>query len=236
MPNSFFEKLKKGMGIEAPPEEVTEEEKRILRKPKRIEAKKRVIEPKVEEPEIKEEKIEVSREEVPEKEEKKEEVEIKKEKWFEPEGELAIDVYQTETDLVIQSAIAGVKPEFLDISMERDVITIKGTREKPFEEEVDYFTQECYWGSFSREVILPVEVDPDKAEATMKEGILTIRIPKILREAVGEVRKRLKGEVSGEPRDFLAIHRKKECPQCGAKIKRIELNKKGTYFCPSCQK
>ena len=170
------------MGIEAPPEEVTEEEKRILRKPKRIEAKKRVIEPKVEEPEIKEEKIEVSREEVPEKEEKKEEVEIKKEKWFEPEGELAIDVYQTETDLVIQSAIAGVKPEFLDISMERDVVTIKGTREKPFEEEGDYFTQECYWGSFSREVILPVEVDPDKAEATMKEGILTIRIPKILRE------------------------------------------------------
>jgi len=194
MPNSFFEKLKRGMGIEAPPEKVTEEEKRRLRKPKRIEAKKRVIEPKVEEPEIKEEKIEVSREEVPEKEEKKEEVEIKKDyypptarkeeekKWFEPEGELAIDVYQTETDLVIQSAIAGVKPEFLDISMERDVVTIKGSREKPFEEEGDYFTQECYWGSFSREVILPVEVDPDKAEATMKEGILTIRIPKILRE------------------------------------------------------
>ena len=190
---SFFEKLKRGMGIEAPPEEVTEEEKRRLRKPpkesklptgqaKKIEAKKRVIEPKVEEPEIKEEKIEVSREEVPEKEEKKEEVEIKKEKWFEPEGELAVDVYQTETDLVIQSAIAGVKPEFLDISMERDVVTIKGSREKPFEEEGDYFTQECYWGSFSREVILPVEVDPDKAEATMKEGILTIRIPKILRE------------------------------------------------------
>ena len=202
---SFFEKLKKGMGIEGPSEEVTEEEKRRPRKPpkesklptgqaKKIEAKKRVIEPKVEEPEIKEEKIEVSREEVPEKEEKKEEVEIKKDyypptarkeeekKWFEPEGELAIDVYQTETDLVIQSAIAGVKPEFLDISMERDVITIKGSREKPFEEEGDYFTQECYWGSFSREVILPVEVDPDKAEATMKEGILTIRIPKILRE------------------------------------------------------
>jgi len=75
-----------------------------------------------------------------------------------------------------------VKPEFLDISMERDVVTIKGTREKPFEEEGDYFAQECYWGSFSREVILPAEVDPDRAEATMKEGILTIRIPKILRE------------------------------------------------------
>ena len=105
-----------------------------------------------------------------------------KEKWFEPEGELAIDVYQTETDLVIQSAIAGVRPEFLDISIERDIITIKGVREKPFEESGDYFTQECYWGPFSREVILPVEVDPDRAEATMREGILTIRIPKILRE------------------------------------------------------
>ena len=101
---------------------------------------------------------------------------------FEPEGQLTIDVYQTENDLVIQSAIAGVKPESLDIVIERDMITIKGSREKPLEENGDYFSQECFWGSFSREVILPAEVDPERVEASMRDGILTIRIPKILRE------------------------------------------------------
>ena len=185
MPNSFFEKLKKGMGIEGAPEEVTEEPKKKRVRAKAPQKVKEVAPKKlkVEEPEIVEEKIEISQPIVQREEEVEEKLEApKKEKWFEPEGELAIDVYQTETDLVIQSAIAGVKPEFLDISMERDVVTIKGAREKPFEEEGDYFTQECYWGPFSREVILPVEVDPDRAEATMKEGILTIRIPQILRE------------------------------------------------------
>lgn len=106
----------------------------------------------------------------------------KGEKWFETEGQLTIDIYQTENELVIRSAIAGVKPEFLDISLEKDIITIKGKRGKPFEEKEDYFSQECYWGPFSRELILPVEVDPNLAEATMREGILTIRLPKIERE------------------------------------------------------
>jgi HSP20 family molecular chaperone IbpA len=114
-----------------------------------------------------------------------------KEKWPEPEGQLAIDVYQTETELVIQSAIAGVKPEDLDISMERDVLTVKGNRQKPFEENGDYFTQECYWGPFSREVILPVEIDPDRVEAAMKDGILTIRIPKLLREKKRSIKVRI---------------------------------------------
>jgi len=84
--------------------------------------------------------------------------------------------------LVIQSAIAGVKPEDLDISIERDIISIRGNREKPFKEEGDYFCQECFWGSFSREIIVPVEADPQRAVAEMKNGVLTIRIPKILKE------------------------------------------------------
>jgi HSP20 family protein len=121
-----------------------------------------------------------------EKEPPKEPNEQKEKKWPSfggtEEGQLAIDVYQTENDLVIQSAIAGVKPENLDISMERDIITIKGSREKLFEENGDYFIQECFWGPFSREVILPSEVDPQRAVAEMKNNILTIRIPKILRE------------------------------------------------------
>jgi len=189
---SFFEKLKKGMGIEGPVEEEIEKEvekKAKMKKPKKLEIKpftkilvKGKTEPikaemeKIEEPEVKKEPAPSP--EAPTEKKVKEEGE----KWFEPEGQLAIDIYQTENELVIRSAIAGVKPEFLDISFERDIITIRGKREKPSEEKGDYFSQECYWGPFSREIILPVEVDPNLAEATMKEGILTIRLPKIERE------------------------------------------------------
>jgi HSP20 family protein len=110
------------------------------------------------------------------------------EKWLEAEGELAIDVYQTENEVVIQSAIAGVKPENLDIAIERDILTIRGSRQKSHEESCDYFTQECYWGPFSREVVMPVEVDPERVEATMRDGILTIRIPKLLREKLRKIK------------------------------------------------
>jgi HSP20 family protein len=110
------------------------------------------------------------------------------ERWLETEGELAIDVYQTKNEIIIQSAIAGVKPENLDIVMERDILAIRGNREKPFEESGDYFTQECYWGPFAREVVMPVEVDPERVEATMKDGILTVRIPKIIREKLRRIK------------------------------------------------
>jgi len=185
---NFFEKLKRGMGIEEPVEEEVEKktEKKTKKEkvPKKLEIKpftKILVKGKAEPIEVKMEKIEepeVKKEEKPSFAKATE----GKGKWFEAEGQLAIDIYQTENELVIRSAIAGVKPEFLDISLEKDIITIKGKREKPFEEEEDYFTQECYWGPFSRELILPVEVDPNLAEATMKEGILTIRLPKIERE------------------------------------------------------
>lgn len=116
-------------------------------------------------------------------EEKPKKTEGPEEKWFEPEGQLAIDVYQTEKELVIQSTIAGIKLDDLDISIEGDKVSIKGKRERPIEEEErNHFYQECYWGPFSREIILPVEVDPSRAEASFKEGILTIRMPKIERE------------------------------------------------------
>lgn len=109
-------------------------------------------------------------------------IEKPKETIFESEGQLAIDVFQTEKELIIQSAVAGIKLNDLDISIEKDRLTIKGKREKQVEEkETNYFYQECYWGSFSREIILPVEVDPSRAQASFKEGVLTIRIPKIER-------------------------------------------------------
>jgi HSP20 family protein len=95
------------------------------------------------------------------------------------EGQLTIDVYQTDNDIVIKSTIAGVKPEDLDVSINNDMVTIRGERKNDEKiESENYYYQECYWGAFSRSVILPVEVLADKAEASMKNGILTIRLPK----------------------------------------------------------
>jgi HSP20 family protein len=95
------------------------------------------------------------------------------------EGQLTIDVYQTEGEIVIKSTIAGVKPEDLDVSINNDMVTIKGERKN---EEVvsaeNYYYQECYWGHFSRSVVLPVDILSEKAEASLKNGILTIRLPK----------------------------------------------------------
>jgi HSP20 family protein len=96
-----------------------------------------------------------------------------------PEGQLTIDVYQTDDEVVIKSTIAGVKPEDLDVSINNDMITIRGERKQ--DEEIspeNYYYQECYWGPFSRSVILPVEIVADKAEAIMKNGILTLKLPK----------------------------------------------------------
>ena len=188
---SFFEKLKKGMGDEEGPiEEKIEKPKKLKRVKSRAKKQKQVVaDPKLE---IKNEEIESTKLTIKSEEPKKttppkENPERKsvenKEKWFEPEGQLAIDVYQTNEELIIQSAIAGVKPDSLDISIEGDMVLIKGRREKPNEEAgKSYFYQECYWGPFSRQIILSVEVDPSRAEADLKEGILTIKMPKIERE------------------------------------------------------
>lgn len=106
----------------------------------------------------------------------------KEEKWLgdeRGEGQLSVDVYQTGDNLIIKSTIAGVKPEDLDISISGDMITIRGERRQ--EEKVkdeDYFYQECYWGNFSRSIILPVEVKPDQVEAVLRNGVLTVTLPK----------------------------------------------------------
>ncbi|MBU6447676.1 Hsp20/alpha crystallin family protein [Patescibacteria group bacterium] len=95
------------------------------------------------------------------------------------EGTLNIDLYQTKDNVIIKSTIAGVKPENLDITIANDMVTIKGERVK--EEKIsaeDYFYQECYWGGFSRSVILPVDIDSEHVEADLKDGILTIILPK----------------------------------------------------------
>jgi len=95
------------------------------------------------------------------------------------EGQLTIDVYQTDTEIVIKSTIAGVKPEDLDVSISNDMLTIKGERKnEEVVEDNNYYYRECYWGSFSRSVVLPMDVLADKIDAVLKNGILTIRLPK----------------------------------------------------------
>jgi len=95
------------------------------------------------------------------------------------EGRLAVDVYQTEKEIVIIAPIAGVEPEDIDLSLNGDMITIKGKREmKPKENETDYLCQECFWGNFSRTIILPCEINSEKVKASLKNGILKISLPK----------------------------------------------------------
>ncbi len=102
---------------------------------------------------------------------------------IESEGKLTIDIYQTPSEIVVESAIAGIKPEDLDINVSTDSITIKGERRREEEiKEENYFYQECYWGKFSRSVILPEEVDPESATVHFKNGILTVRLPKLNRK------------------------------------------------------
>lgn len=95
------------------------------------------------------------------------------------EGELKIDVYQKGGNIIVKSTIAGAKPEDIDISINHDILTIRGKRH--LDEEVEdraYLHRECYWGAFSRSVILPSEVQKGRVKAVMRHGVLTIILPK----------------------------------------------------------
>lgn len=105
----------------------------------------------------------------------------KETKWEEEvDAELTVDLYQTPTDIIVQTMVAGVQPDNLTISITRDMITIKGKREENQSIEKDnYYVQELYWGSFSRTISLPEEIDPEEAEAVEKHGLLIIKLPKL---------------------------------------------------------
>ena len=115
-----------------------------------------------------------------------------KNSWMEEESneaELAVDVYQTPTDIIIQTMVAGVKPEDLELNIARDMITIHGKREDSRSvEEENYFTKELYWGKFSRTILLPQEVEPEEADAIEKHGLLTIRLQKVDKEKKNTIR------------------------------------------------
>lgn len=108
----------------------------------------------------------------------------------ETEGQLSIDVYQTDKKIFVKSTIAGAQPEDLKISLHHDLLTIKGTRASgAVVPEEDYLYRECYWGAFSRSIILPAEVDSRSVEAELENGVLTITL---LKGRPGQIKVKLK--------------------------------------------
>lgn len=98
------------------------------------------------------------------------------------DGQLAVDVLETDTDIVLRAAIAAVNPDDLEVFMHGDMLTVRGTRRHAStEREGTYLVQECHWGSFSRSVILPADVDAARISAELKNGVLTVRMPKLHR-------------------------------------------------------
>lgn len=100
--------------------------------------------------------------------------------WFDSsnEAQLSVDVFRDGDELVVRSLAAGVAPKDLDISVHGDLLTIRGNRSETKEKKADdWFYQECYWGSFSRSIVLPNEVSSDRAKASLKNGVLEIRFP-----------------------------------------------------------
>ncbi len=112
--------------------------------------------------------------------------------WMEEENEeaeLAVDVYQTARDIIIETMVAGVKSEDLELSIARDLVTIRGKREESRSiDEDNYFIKELYWGKFSRTISLPQEVEPEEAEATEKHGLLTIKLQKVDKNKTNNVK------------------------------------------------
>src|SRR5581483_5405691 len=108
--------------------------------------------------------------------------------WDEEEaiaGQLAVDVYETKEKLVVKGRVAGVNKNELDVSISDNTLTVKGTLSAGSEEDVEnYFLQECYWGEFSRSIVLPVPVKEEEIEAVLKDGVLTISFSKLKQDTV----------------------------------------------------
>ncbi|MBX4188667.1 Hsp20/alpha crystallin family protein [Candidatus Saccharibacteria bacterium] len=103
-------------------------------------------------------------------------------------GQLAVDVYETKEKLVVKGRVAGVNKGDLDVSISDNTLTIRGTLSAGNEEGVEnYFLQECYWGEFSRSLVLPVPVKEDEIEALLKDGVLTIGFSKLKQDTVKKI-------------------------------------------------
>lgn len=105
------------------------------------------------------------------------------------EGRLAIDVHESEKEIIVRSPIAGVRPEDVEVSVHGDMLTIRGRRHEDVELSTRPLVRECHWGAFSRSVILPAEVDAERIGATLKDGVLAVRLPKTGRPRKIDVKK-----------------------------------------------
>lgn len=107
---------------------------------------------------------------------------------FHQDGELVVDVFETGEEFVVLAAIAGVQIKDLDISVEKEMMIIKGDRQDPHEDpEKKFFTQECYWGPFSRKIVLPEGINTEAAKAEMNKGLLTVKFPKMDKSGKGQI-------------------------------------------------
>lgn len=107
----------------------------------------------------------------------------------EHEGKLTMDVYQTPTHIVVQAPMAGVKAEDVDVSINNDMITIRGKRHQKNEISGDnYYYREVFWGAFSRSVLMPGEVDSTRTEASFKNGLLTVTMPKVNKDGIQQIK------------------------------------------------
>ena len=103
-------------------------------------------------------------------------------------GQLAVDVYETKERLVVKARTAGVNKSDLDVSIADNTLSIRGTLSAGVEDDVEnYFVQECYWGEFSRSIVLPVPVKEDEVEANLKDGVLTITFTKVKQDTVKKI-------------------------------------------------
>ena len=113
------------------------------------------------------------------------------ENWDEEEvvaGQLAVDVYETKEKLVVKGRVAGVNKSELDVSISDNTLTVRGTLNAGEEEGVEnYFLQECYWGEFSRSLVLPVPVKEEEIEAVLKDGVLTISFAKLKQDTIKKI-------------------------------------------------
>src|SRR6185437_10816400 len=111
--------------------------------------------------------------------------------WDEEEpvaGQLAVDVYETKEKLFVKGRVAGVNKGDLDVSIADNTLTIRGTLSAGNEEGVEnYFLQECYWGEFSRSIVLPVAVKEEEIEAVLKDGVLTISFAKVQQDTIKKI-------------------------------------------------
>lgn len=104
------------------------------------------------------------------------------ENWHEEhqEGQLSVDVAQTEKEILIVSTMAGAATDKIEVYLHNDLLTIRGQRVSPLANagDVGHFHQECFWGKFSRTIVLPIDVKPDSAVAEYRNGVLVIRLSK----------------------------------------------------------